>query len=125
MGFQQSEFIKSSGYLPVFFVQNSLFAFRCWCRKERMSVMNVYEVDVIKSLSLYRPVPSSLTHLQALCLHEKISLFGVVFSPAVISLSGCKHSMGTGWCRQADRQTARGDFRAKSLTSMLHYVIKQ
>lgn len=98
-----------------------LFAFRCW-RNSCVCVMNVYKVDVIRSPSLYRPVPSSLTHLQPLCLHEKISLFGAVFSPAVISLSGCKHSMGTGWCRQGDRQAARGDLRAKSLTSVLHYV---
>lgn len=75
----------------------------------------MYELDVIRSPSLYRPVRCSLTHLLARRLRERISQFGAVFSPAVISLSECKHSLGTGWCRQADR----GDFRAKSLTSVL------
>lgn len=42
-------------------------------RHEEVSVcvMNVCGLDVIGSPSLYRPVPSSLTHLQALCLREK------------------------------------------------------
>ena len=75
----------------------------------------MYELDVIRSPSLYRSVRCSLTHLLARHLRERISQFGAVFSPAVISLSECKHSLGTGWCRQADR----GDFRAKSLTSVL------